>query len=185
MTAVIIGNGVSRKQINLQSLDSYTTYGCNALYRDYKPDYLVAVDNVMVRELAKESVDKELTVYTTFYNQVSGNFKFFKKHPGLNSGHAAMKLAAEEHKHETVYMIGFDYVGIDGKLNNVYADTKNYRKSTDSETPYTKWLIELKQVLEQCHSTMFIRVVGNDYYLPVRSENYKEITIEEFKEIYV
>lgn len=183
MTAVVIGNGVSRKQIDLLTLDSYTTYGCNALYRDYKPDYLIAVDNVMVTELAKHGVDKELTVYTTFYNQLNGDFKYFNKHPGLNSGHAAMKLAAEEHSHKTVYMIGFDYVGTESKINNVYADTSNYRKSTDPETPYTKWFVELTQVLEQFPDTTFIRVVGNDYSVPVRSTNFKEITIEEFKEL--
>ena len=36
-TAYIIGNGPSRKGLDLSTLDG-TTFGCNALYRDFTPD---------------------------------------------------------------------------------------------------------------------------------------------------
>ena len=38
--AYILGNGESRKTFDLYSLPQ-DTYGCNALYRDYTPDFLV------------------------------------------------------------------------------------------------------------------------------------------------
>ena len=42
-TAFVLGNGVSRKEIDLESLRKWgKTYGCNALYRDFAPDVLVA-----------------------------------------------------------------------------------------------------------------------------------------------
>lgn len=182
MTSVVIGNGVSRKSIDLNSL-KFTTYGCNALYRDFKPDYLIAVDSVMIDEFVKNKVDETHNIYTTYLIQTKGKFNYFSKHTGMNSGHTACWLAANQHKHEIVYMLGFDYVGIDGKFNNVYSDTFNYRKSTDKETPYTKWYVELKNLLESSPNTKFIRIVGNNHYLKLQEKNFTEITIEQFKEI--
>ena len=47
-----IGNGESRRGVNLDSLRPYgKIYGCNALYRDYKPDVLVAVDQGIIHEI--------------------------------------------------------------------------------------------------------------------------------------
>ena len=51
-TAFVIGNGVSRKGIDLNLLNKHgTVYACNAIYRDYDPDYLVAVDPKMIFEI--------------------------------------------------------------------------------------------------------------------------------------
>lgn len=181
MTAIVIGNGTSRKSIDLHSLQNYTTYGCNKLYIDYNPDYLIAVDKVMVDEFVKNKVDETHNVYTTFYIQMPGKLNYFTKHTGYNSGHTCCWLASQ-HKHKTVYMLGFDYIGINGKLNNVYADTVNYKRSTDDEVPYSKWYVELSQLLDECVDTQFIRIVGNDHYLPITNSNYTEITLEQFKE---
>ena len=48
--AYIIGNGPSRKEFNLNTLKtSGQTYGCNALYRDFVPDYLFMVDSKITK----------------------------------------------------------------------------------------------------------------------------------------
>ena len=48
----IIGNGESRREIDLAELNQYgKTYGCNALYRDYTPDALIAVDHRMAHQI--------------------------------------------------------------------------------------------------------------------------------------
>jgi hypothetical protein len=47
-----IGNGESRKNFDLQSLRPYgKIYGCNALYRDFTPDVLTAVDHGIMHEI--------------------------------------------------------------------------------------------------------------------------------------
>ena len=47
-----LGNGESRKGIDLTSLYEYgIIYGCNALYREFRPDALVVVDPVMKEEI--------------------------------------------------------------------------------------------------------------------------------------
>ena len=41
----VLGNGESRKNINLDDLKTKgVVYGCNALYRDFTPDALICVD---------------------------------------------------------------------------------------------------------------------------------------------
>ena len=47
-----LGNGESRLEINLEDLRPHgKIYGCNALYRDFIPDVLVAVDPAMHNEI--------------------------------------------------------------------------------------------------------------------------------------
>ena len=47
-----IGNGESRKGVNLDTLKPHgKIYGCNALYRDYTPDVLIAVDQGIIHEI--------------------------------------------------------------------------------------------------------------------------------------
>ena len=47
-----IGNGESRKHLDLETLRPYgKIYGCNALYRDFTPDVLVAVDHGICHEI--------------------------------------------------------------------------------------------------------------------------------------
>ena len=44
-TAFVIGNGISRRGLDLTQLQPYgKIYGCNALYREFTPDVLVATD---------------------------------------------------------------------------------------------------------------------------------------------
>ena len=77
-TAFVVGNGTSRKPINLETLKQYgSIYACNAVYRDFIPDYLVAVDAKMVIEIAKTGWQKSNKVYTNHNKQ-------FKDIPNLN-----------------------------------------------------------------------------------------------------
>ena len=51
--AFVLGNGISRKHIPLEPLRAHgKIYGCNALYRDFAPDHLVAVDTKMIIEIS-------------------------------------------------------------------------------------------------------------------------------------
>ena len=46
-----IGNGESRKGLDLESLRPLgKIYGCNALYRDFAPDVLTAVDHGIMHD---------------------------------------------------------------------------------------------------------------------------------------
>ena len=55
---VVIGNGESRKDFNLDLLLNHITYGCNAMYRDWAPTNLICIDNKMLHELVTSDYPK-------------------------------------------------------------------------------------------------------------------------------
>ena len=55
--AYCIGNGPSRKGFDLRRLKSTgQTYGCNALYRDFIPDFIFSVDTNMSMKMVEDEV---------------------------------------------------------------------------------------------------------------------------------
>jgi hypothetical protein len=70
-TAFVIGNGTSRSTIDIDKLHNHgIVFGCNGLYRQHTPDYLIAVDVKMILEINREGYN--------VHNQVWTNFKKFK-----------------------------------------------------------------------------------------------------------
>ena len=64
-TAFVLGNGTSRQSVDLNQLKEHgTIYGCNALYREFNPDYLVAVDTKMIIEINKAGYQHSNEVWT-------------------------------------------------------------------------------------------------------------------------
>ena len=65
----IIGNGESRKGLDLDSLrEKGKIYGCNALYRDFTPDVLVVVDESMMFEIVTSGYQKFHQCYFKNWN---------------------------------------------------------------------------------------------------------------------
>ena len=51
---IVIGNGPSRRGLDLHKMsESAAIYGCNALFRDFQPDFLFANDRSMVLEILR------------------------------------------------------------------------------------------------------------------------------------
>ncbi len=51
---IVIGNGPSRRGLDLHKMsESAAIYGCNALFRDFSPDFLFANDRSMVLEILR------------------------------------------------------------------------------------------------------------------------------------
>lgn len=192
--ACVIGNGPSRKTFSLETIgNKMTTYGCNALYRDYIPDYLISMDwNIVVEILANEIQYK-----TNFYTQDTAQFNHMSVdikerinwlkplNKRLDSGNSALEIALE-HDYETIYMIGFDY-NSDDKLPNVYHGTSNYARNSTipaAETRAREWQNRLRKLIKQYPDTKIIRVNGSNTEMNIDATNYNEITSEQFKEIY-
>lgn len=190
-TGFVLGNGTSRKSVDLDELKSHgKIYGCNALYRTFKPDYLVAVDVKMILEINKSRYQYNNEVWTnnnrSFHNLKKLNY--FHPNKGWSSGPTALWLAAE-HGYKNVFILGFDYKGLDNgsRLNNIYADTMNYKKSSDSATYFGNWLRQTTNILKSHPKTNFIRVITPDNYIPEelnKFNNMKHILIKDFKEIF-
>jgi len=189
--AFVLGNGTSRASINVEELVQHgKTYGCNALYRTFAPDYLVAVDVKMVLEIGKAGYQHRHQVWTNpnkSYVNIR-NLNFFSPSKGWSSGPTALWLAGQ-HNHQTVYILGFDYRGVnDGKqFNNMYADTVNYKKSTDGATFFGNWLRQTASVVKENPNTQFVRIIAPDNYCPEELNKFNNlitITVEDFKKMF-
>lgn len=159
--AFVLGNGISRKGLELHDLKQHgTIYGCNALYRDYTPEVLVATDRPIAEHIEKTGYPMEHKFYTRRPNLEAGSRAVPKKYFGFSSGPIAVSLAALD-KHETIYMIGFDMgPSPDNTFNNLYASTDFY-KTTGSTPTYTgNWVKQIQQICSEFMDTTFVRVMG-------------------------
>tara|TARA_B110000503_G_scaffold72406_1_gene111965 strand:+ start:255 stop:836 length:582 start_codon:yes stop_codon:yes gene_type:complete len=188
-TAFVLGNGTSRKSIDLNHIKTQgTVYGCNALYREFDPDYLVAVDTKMILEINKAGYQHSHNVWTNpnrAYHQMNG-FKFFNPSKGWSSGPTALWLAST-HDTQDIYILGFDYQGIDDKINNVYADTPNYKKSNERATFHGNWSKQTIITCQKFAEKRYIRVLGDTPLIPKefsKLNNLAHITVDEFKKTF-
>ena len=188
--AFILGNGISRLTANLDTLKTYgTIYGCNALYREFTPDYLIAVDAKMVKEIVDSGYNTTNSVWTNPNHGVKDlkNLNFFKPHKGWSSGPTALWFASNN-GHRDIYILGFDYQGIKGKVNNVYASTKNYKDADQPATFFGNWSSQTEKVIKEFSTISYTRVVGDTEFTPPNlkdhPKNFKQITYTEFEEIF-
>ena len=190
-TAFVLGNGTSRSTIDVNQISLYgKTYGCNALYRSFAADYLIAVDVKMVLEINKSGYQHKNIVWTNpnkTYQKMS-NLNYFQPSKGWSSGPTALWLASQ-HNYEKIFILGFDYKGLDSgkRLNNIYADTVNYKKSTDGATFFGNWLRQTASVIKEHPKIMYYRVISPDNYCPEelnKFSNVKDIYIEDFKKMF-
>ena len=66
-----IGNGESRQGYNLDKLKPFgKIYGCNAIYRDYMPDVLTAVDHGIMHEIYHAGVAQKIPCYFRDWTKV-------------------------------------------------------------------------------------------------------------------
>lgn len=188
--AFVIGNGTSRKNLNLTQLkDKGKIYGCNALYREFVPDYLVAVDVKMILEINQSGYQNNHKVFTNTNKSFSKlqNFNFFETSKGWSSGPTALWLASQ-HNYDEIYILGFDFQGLENntKVNNIYADTRNYKKSNESATYYGNWLRQTCNVINEFKKISYFRVIQADNFCPPELntfENFKTISYNNFNNI--
>ena len=129
--AFIIGNGKSREGFDLEQLRQYgDIYGCNALYRDFEPDWLVAIDEVITKEIQESNFPEDKFIHPIYEEQFEhpefNPFTRLRSNAGMN----AMVEALKHGKRELI-CLGFDFI-INDKLSvsNLYDGTNAYGPST-------------------------------------------------------
>jgi len=174
-TAFVIGNGTSRLDIDLTLLKKWgKTYGCNRLYQDFAPDVLVATDPGISLEIQDSKYSLEHIFYTrkpfgrTGARKIELNF-------GFSSGPIATSYAIQD-KHDTIYLLGFDFAGHAKKFNNVYADTPHYKKTGEKETFYGNWVNQFITIIKQAKNVKFVRVIKEGIMKPKQFEQLTNLT---------
>ena len=83
--AFCIGNGTSRLGFDLNKLRGKgTIMGCNAIYREFKPDVLVCVDNGIMHEAYQSGIASEVDFYGRNWTKVPALHYELMLYAGLN-----------------------------------------------------------------------------------------------------
>lgn len=160
----VLGNGKSRLSIDLLLLQQHgKIYGCNALYRHFTPDVLVATDPGISTAIMESGYSKNNKFYTRNPIDNSGAIKI-QEYFGYSSGPIALNYASKESY--KAFLIGFDLQGIDGKFNNVYADTEFYKKSDQSATYYGNWINQIFEIASKNKACQIVHVIGKQTHSP-------------------
>jgi hypothetical protein len=187
-SAVVLGNGVSRLESDIQLILSQNnvrlaegykfTYACNAAYRDTTADYYVIKDNVFFSEISLDQYNKMFTPNDIWVAYKDTNLLPHCYH--VDAGSAAAYLAAFDGANN-VFLFGFD--GSDNVTSeNVYTGTVGYEHPKLIEN-FDKFNIFLYSVIKTYNSTMFYRVrnhLTNDFNPILKTlPNYREITVRD------
>ena len=150
--AYCIGNGPSRKNFDLDRLKaSGQTYGCNALYRDFIPDFIFSVDTKMSTQMVEDEVGVKTVHYAPALEvnrkQSKGMINLIPNNPYWISGNAAFWTAGV-HGHKNIYLIGYDFREYGkGELNNIYQDTACYGERNEDKI-FDGWLKQFRDMLK-------------------------------------
>ena len=160
-TAFVLGNGISRRDINLADLARHgRIYGCNALYREHTPDVLVATDRPIAEHIQQSGYSQQNRFHTRKPLPGLGAKEIPKPYYGYSSGPVAAGLAAMDGCRR-IYLLGFDLGPTAQKtINNLYAGTEFYKPSTASPTFTGNWIRQLVKIITEHGQTRFIRVQG-------------------------
>ena len=135
--AVVIGNGLTRNDVDLNKLighhsgllgaDTFQTYGCNAAYRDLQPDFLIVTSHDICTEVAGHAYRESHVVYTDHVRmkQHPGKFYLIPHNMYSDAGTIALRTACFD-GHRKVYMVGMEGHDTPGFNYNVYAGTNGY-----------------------------------------------------------
>ncbi len=196
--AFVLGNGESRRGIEINDLKEHgTVFACNGVYRTHQPHWLIAVDPKMMLEIAESDYVIHNKVYSNYNAQYSNNKKLLdhvqwsKPSLGWSSGPTALRLACDQ-GYKEIYILGFDYQGhAEAKrkdiyrFNNIFKDTRNYKKSNEQATFFGNWMNQTKRCLEDFKDVKFHRVIPKGWFKPkdiVWKENIDHPSTEEFLE---
>jgi hypothetical protein len=159
--AFVLGNGISRQGISLLALQERgPIYGCNALYREFVPDVLIATDRPIATAIQESGYSAQHRFYTRRPLPNLGACAVPKPYFGFSSGPIAVGLAAQD-GHACIYLLGFDMGPTTANtINNLYAGTEFYRANSAPPTYTGNWIKQLTQVMTEHKSVRFVRVQG-------------------------
>lgn len=191
--AYCIGNGPSRQGFDLNKLKATgQTYGCNALYRDFVPDFIFSVDAKMTAQMCMDKVGRQTIHYAPSIEvnrkHAKGMIHLIPNNPHWISGNQAFWTAGV-HGHKNIYLIGYDFREYGkGQLNNIYQDTENYGER-HGDAIMDGWLKQFRDMLKMRPYVNYTVVHNNPpeylHHLQTGTDlgNSKVISYAEFEKI--
>jgi hypothetical protein len=160
-TAFVIGNGISRKDIDLSELQTFgKIYGCNALHREFTPDVLISTDRPISTHIQESGYSSKNKFYTRRPIAGLGAHPVPRDYFGYSSGPIATAIAAQD-QHRRIYLLGFDMGPTSAQtFNNLYAGTEFYKPAGATPTYTGNWIKQISRVIADYPRTRFFRICG-------------------------
>ena len=203
--AVVVGNGVTANQFDLtiflpyrettpwgtatpwiskRQKRNFFTYGCNAIYRNFKLDFVACTGEGIIKEIAETTMEKAGMNYANagYLEKYPGEFNFLPQNPNFNAGAMAAYMAAFD-GHQRVFMLGFDGIDTPNNNYNMFAGTANY-PALNFSINEDYWVRSLNTVMQTYSDTEFIRVCPTKNFTAPDSWknnlNYRQIDFRQF-----
>jgi hypothetical protein len=193
----VIGNGSSRKDLNIEQLMDYgLLFGCNWFFKEeFRPHVLVASDEPMTRTILKSySQYPKSNWFYTWYPKPGSGAKKATTPEKFAAGPMATHLAAYHFESPKIFLIGMDFFGFgskdkndNGLMNNLYEGMKHYAKIPESETvkngapTYRNWQRRYQWIISRFSDTEFYHVNPFEGKSPEKIRgfsNFHQITFE-------
>lgn len=133
-TAYVLGNGPTRLSIDPNDLrreKGAVIFGCNAIYRDFTPDYIVAIDPDPIKELRASSFPQHRIIVPMKHEHWEPP-ELHKGVPNARRSNAGVNAVREAIRRDLspIFLIGFDFLLKDPvkATANVYDGTPTYEK---------------------------------------------------------
>jgi len=148
--AYIIGNGITRRGFDLEILKNETTFGCNAIHREFSPSYVIAIDPGPTEELRHQDKYPQHRIIIPPYNE-QFELEGFRSEKRMRSN-AGMNciIEADRRGFDELFCIGFDFL-VDKEefaIGNMFDGTEHYgpeKRATVFENKdrvkYIQWYI--------------------------------------------
>ena len=107
--AYIFGNGPSRLEVDLTELKKEgTIFGCNALYRDFSPDWLLAGDARIIKELCDVGYPEKNWCIFPDWDPIPGEFRETLLEPFRIQGYKILESGVDDHEHIQIFGLSED-----------------------------------------------------------------------------
>ena len=165
-TAVCLGNGQSRQGLDLNKMKDYATViGCNAIYRDFTPDILVALDSRISHEIYRKANHNNMKIYLGYWTPVpifvakemlktmadKTNIVWNDSEEVVYHGADGVFTLTRGHNLGLTYITG---VSKEDKIINIEPDVDGFGYATGSRSIYLACELGAKEVY----------IVGHDLY---------------------
>ena len=162
MAAFVLGNGVSRRPIDIDLLKTRgEVYACNAVYRTHAVTALVATDRGIAGEIQASGYPGYNRFYTRRPDPATGALRVPQEYFGYSSGPIALAIACMD-GHARIYLLGFD-LGADeqGRFNNLFAGTEHYKAVGSGPTFTGNWVKQIIKIAGDHPHVELVRVHGS------------------------
>jgi hypothetical protein len=201
----VIGNGTSRKDMDIKMLSEYgIIFACNWFFKkEFRPHVLIASDEPITKTILKvhETYSRRNWFYTWFPKPGTGAKKIPTPEK-FAAGPSATFIAAHTYESPKIFLIGMDFFGFEspkdidqpennGVMNNLYEGEKHYAKPPEDKEKvngaptFRNWQRRYQWIIRNFPQIEFYHVNPFEGKSPPRLvgfDNFHQITYENLVE---